>query len=86
MATITFDTLRFSKRLEAAGFTPQQAEAVAEAFKEATSEELVTKSYLDARLAELKAEIRAGQIDLVKWIAGLMLAQAALIAALVKLL
>lgn len=40
---------------------------------------LTTKSNLDARLAETKAEI-------IKWVAGMLVAQAALIAALVKLL
>jgi hypothetical protein len=32
MATITFDTLKFTKRLEAAGLPPEHAEAIAEAF------------------------------------------------------
>jgi hypothetical protein len=79
MSSITFDTLKFVKRLEAAGITPAQAEAMAEAFREATGEELVTKDYL-------KAEIEAAKNDLVKWMAGMLIAQAALIAALVKLL
>ena len=79
MSSITFDTLKFVKRLEAAGMTALQAEALAEAFRDATGEELVTKDYL-------KAEIEAAKNDLVKWIAGMLIAQAALIAALVKLL
>jgi len=79
MATVTFDTLKFAKKLEAAGIPPPQAEAIADAFREATSEELVTRDYLDARLEATKA-------DLVKWFAGLLIAQAALIATLVKLL
>jgi hypothetical protein len=79
MSSITFDTLKFVKRLEAAGMTAPQAEALAEAFRDATGEELVTKDYL-------KAEIEAAKNDLVKWIAGMLIAQAALIAALVKLL
>ncbi|CAK0762772.1 conserved hypothetical protein [Gammaproteobacteria bacterium] len=80
MATITFDTLKFSQKLEAAGFTSQQAHAVADAFKEAQSEALpITKDYLDARLLELENR-------LVKWGIGLALGQVALISALVKLL
>jgi hypothetical protein len=79
MSAITFDTLKFAKKLEAAGLPAPQAEAFAEAFRDATSEELLTRDYLDARLEAAKA-------DLVKWIAGLLIAQAALIAALVKLL
>lgn len=79
MATVTFDTLKFAKKLEAAGVSTAQAEAFAEAFRDATSEELVTRDYLDARLESTKS-------DMIKWIAGLLLAQAALIATLVKLL
>jgi len=86
MSTVTFDTLKFVHRLRDAGIPESQAEAIAAAFKEATSEELVTKDYLDARLAELRADVRAGQIDMIKWMAGLLLAQAALVAALVRLL
>ena len=79
MASITFDTLKFTKRLEAAGLPSAQAEAIAEAFGEATGTELVTKDYL-------KAEIETAKNDLIKWIAGLLLAQAGLVTALVKLL
>jgi hypothetical protein len=80
MTTTTFDTLKFAKRLEAAGVPSAQAEAFAEAQREALAEaielgQLATK----ADLMELKA-------DLVKWMAGLLVAQAAVVAALVKLL
>jgi hypothetical protein len=79
MSTIPFDTLKFTKRLEAAGIPAEHAEAIAEAFGEATGSELVTKDYL-------KAEIEAAKNDLIKWMAGLLLAQAGLVTALVKLL
>jgi hypothetical protein len=79
MSTITFDTLKFARTLKDAGVPDNQAEAFATAFRDATSEELVTRDYLDARLESTKS-------DIIKWVAGLMIAQAALIAALVKLL
>lgn len=79
MTAVTFDTLKFAKKLEAAGLPVAQAEAIADAFREATSEELVTRDYLDARLEAAKG-------DLIKWMAGLLIAQAAVVAALVKLL
>jgi hypothetical protein len=80
MASITFDTLRFVHRLKDSGVPESQAEAIAEAFRDASGEaELVSKDYLDMRLADMKA-------DLIKWMAGLLLAQAALVAALVKLI
>jgi len=52
---------------------------IAEAFGEATGSELVTKDYL-------KAEIESAKNDGIKWMAGLLLAQAGLVTALVKLL
>ena len=62
------------------GVPERQAEAIAEAFRDASGEaELVSKDYLDMRLADMKS-------DLIKWMAGLLLAQAALVAALVKLI
>jgi hypothetical protein len=79
MATITFDTLKFTKHLEAAGVVPEHAEAISEALSEATGTELVTKDYL-------KAEMEAAKGEIIKWMAGLLLAQAGLITALVKLL
>lgn len=79
MSAVTFDTLKFAKTLEKAGIPNEQAEAMAEAFRDATSEELVTKDYLAATVSEAKN-------DIIKWVAGLLLGQAALIAALIKLL
>lgn len=64
-------------------------------------DELVTKSYLDAKVAEIKSdlELRLTEMDgkfearlaenkaeTIKWVAGMLIAQAALIAALVKLI
>ena len=55
---------------------------------EATSEELVTRDSLDARLevakAYLEGRIEAAKSETIQWVAGLLIAQAALIAALVK--
>jgi len=43
MGAITFDTHKFMPKLEEAGFEPKQAEAVADAFREAQGEaELAT--------------------------------------------
>ncbi len=64
---------------EKAGPIIQAFEVMEERVKASMVHELVTKDHLDARLAELKAET-------IKWVAGMLVAQAALIAALVKLL
>lgn len=69
MATTTFDTLKFTKTLEKAGLPPAQAEAFAEAFREASGEaDLVTKKDLFIALAPIHADL-----TLVKWMLGLLL-------------
>lgn len=81
MGTITFDTLKLARKLEAGGFTPEQATTAATALSEAMAEvpDLPTRADLKAELAETKAE-------LLKWMFGGLAAQAALIVALLKLL
>jgi hypothetical protein len=57
MGTAAFDTLKFTRSLRDKAKMPQeQAEAVSEAFADATSEQLVTKDYLDVKLLELRME------------------------------
>ena len=81
MSTITFDTLKFTKTLEKAGVPSDQAEAFAEAFKEAGGEaELASRKDIALAVAELKSEIRneitfvKGELTLVKWMLGAVLA------------
>lgn len=51
MATVTFDTHKFIRRLTDAGLPPEQAEAIAEAFQTAQNEaQPVTRDYFDAKL------------------------------------
>ncbi len=69
MAAVAFDTLKFAERLEAGGFTHDQAKAAAEAFAGATGEQLVTQPILNAELAPMKAEFL-----LLKWMVGFNLA------------
>lgn len=82
MAAITFDTLKYVERLEKAGIPREHAKAEAEALAEilaSGAQDLVTNERLEVRLSAQTAEI-------IKWVAGLLIAQAALIAALVKLI
>nr|VFK65234.1 MAG: Protein of unknown function (DUF1640) [Candidatus Kentron sp. UNK]VFK71430.1 MAG: Protein of unknown function (DUF1640) [Candidatus Kentron sp. UNK] len=73
MTAVTFDTLKFVHRLKDSGIPNQQAEAISEALKEAhENTELVTKEFLELRLAELKNE-------LLKWLIGLTSAQIVLL-------
>lgn len=90
MTTTTFDTLAFAKRLMEAGFTERQAEAQVTVLREIVESELATKRdlrelelRLTAEMVKANAETKA---DILKWVAGMLVAQAALIAALVKLL
>lgn len=98
MSTITFDTHEFFNELKNAGFSEQQAETITKLQKAAASatleqarveyelDEVATKHDLNELNLSLRAEVSGIKYDLVKWIAGMMLAQAGVIAALVKLL
>ena len=55
MSTVTFDTLKFVKTLEASGIDAKQAEAIAAAYRDASNDqELVTKKGLQVELAPIK--------------------------------
>lgn len=62
---VPFDTLKFVEKLEAGGFTHAQAKAAAEAFAEATSQELSTK----ADIASVRSDIEIAERDLKIWFA-----------------
>jgi len=68
MATVTFDTLQLVDRLKAAGFPPEQAEAVVRAIGEAQSDQ-VTKADLGQALAPLRTDL-----TVLKWMMGVLLA------------
>ena len=62
MAAIAFDTLAYVRRVVAAGMPREQAEAQAEAMKEAfvhNVDALVTRDYLDARFTEFETRLEA---------------------------
>ena len=69
---ILFDTLRLSRTLRDKGhFTPEQAEALAEALGEAVQGDLATKADLVAAKSELKTEIADLRMELKTEIADL---------------
>lgn len=69
MSTVTFDTLKFVKTLEANGFEAKQAEAIASAYRDAAADQqLVTKQDLEIELAPIKAELQ-----IMKWMNSLVL-------------
>jgi hypothetical protein len=73
------DTLSIYERLRGVNLDESAAKEFAEIFKETTKDLLVTKKDLEEALARTKVEI-------IKWVAGMLVAQAAIVATLVKLL
>ena len=72
MATITFDTHKFVRKLKESGFDEKQAESLSEAMREAIDEsELVTKKDLQIELAPISSDL-----NLLKWMIGALLAMA----------
>ncbi len=71
MGAVAFDTLKFAKRLKEAGFSEQQAEALAEAEAELFEAHLATKQDIaslerqaEGIRAELKREIEEVRVEL----------------------
>ncbi len=75
MSSIAFDTLAYAKKLKAAGFNEQQAEALAEAQAELVDERLATKQ--DLRELEYRLTIRLG---------AMLVVAVSIVATLVKIL
>lgn len=86
---ITFDTLKFVRRLETAGFEPKKAEAITQAvgevFEENLNGTLFTKADSRLMMLEIKNETSKLETRLILWVVGLLLAQNALIFGLLKL-
>ena len=70
MSALSFDTHKFIRRLKDSGLPENQAEALAEAFRDAVGEfELVTRKDLQIELAPMRADL-----VLIKWMIGIVLA------------
>jgi hypothetical protein len=86
----SFDTLAVFERLRSAELSDAAAKEIAEVLKDVMETNLITKADLDLALErmkkELMVEIARSKYDMVRWVAGLMVAQAGVIIALIKLL
>jgi hypothetical protein len=86
----SFDTLAVFERLRSAELPDTAAKEIAEVLKDVMETNLITKADLDLALErmkkELMVEIARSKYDMVRWVAGLMVAQAGVIIALIKLL
>lgn len=92
-ASVAFDTLKFVEKLEAGGFSHAQAKATAEAFADATSQELATKADLKAEIAAVRAEVAGvrAEIELAKrdlkiWFGSVMVVAVGVILAAIRYL
>jgi hypothetical protein len=89
IAAITFDTLKYSKRLKDAGVPDKQAEAEAEALSEVLEvnlKDLVTKEDLTCEVDLLRSDMREMEQRIVIKLGALMAASIGIVAALVRLL
>ena len=87
------DALGLAEDLEQAGFPRDQAHGLVRALRERTAEDLAAKTdlrelelRLEGRLVQIEQKIADAQIAMIKWFTGVMIAQAAAIVALIKLL
>jgi hypothetical protein len=74
-----FDSFAYSTDLVSGGFPREQAEALASVMFRLIDSQLVSRSYLDQRLAEFK-------VELIQWVFGALLVQSGLIIGAIKLL
>ena len=81
-----FNSVEFMDTLVEGGFPEKQAKALASAMFQLIDSHLVTKSYLDMRLAELRAEMAQMKSELIQWMVGIMIVQTGATAVLFKLL
>jgi len=90
MATITFDTHLFVRKLRETGISEPQAEVIIEVVRDAVaSSEVATKTDLEVTKLELKRDIETvrkemaeTKAELVRWVIGAGFLQTVLIAAL----
>jgi hypothetical protein len=77
MQTLVTDTNGIVKKLEARGFSRTQAEGITEALKDLDVSTLATR-------ADLELALERQTIALIKWMVGLLLAQGAVVVALIE--
>ncbi len=86
MTTVTFNTHKFIRKLETAGFDTRQAEAMTEALAEvpdeSTAATLASKQDFHALKEDinvLRLEMREIRLNLIKWMTGALIAQATVV-------
>ena len=91
------DTLTIYQRLKSANMEDEAAREIADVFRDVIESNLASKTDLETVKGDLKKELEITKADLekviertradiIKWVAGMLVAQAAIVATLVKLL
>lgn len=83
---MTFDTLHFAKKLKENGVPEKQAEVQAEAMAEIIENNLATKRDLKALEVRLELKLAEVKAEVIKWVLGVSVAQAAIIIFCMKLI
>ncbi len=78
------DTLQIYERLKAAKLNEEAAKQISEVFKDVIENNLATKA--DLNNLATKADVERSKVEVIKCVAGMLIAQAAIVATLVKLL
>ena len=90
MGAVTFDTLEATEDLKAAGLEEAHAKAIVRTVHRSMSEGMATKEHVTAEAAALRASLQALRADvhalLPKTAVGIVVANASLTVALMKLL
>ena len=86
MATVSFDTLRFSRKLQDAGFSPEQAVGEAEAFADASGETLATKTDIGNAVSQLRVDMREMELRMTLRMGVMLGAAIGILVALDKLI
>ena len=79
------DTLAIYERLKSANLEDNAAKEIAEVFKDVMESNLVTKADPEIVKADLEIALEKTKADIIKWVAGMLVVQAVVIATLVKL-
>lgn len=84
-----FDTLEYTKKLEAAGVKPEEAEAHAKALVQIFDKQedhVSTKRDIDTFKNEMNLRLTEFKVEIIKWVIGISATQAALIISVLKFL
>jgi hypothetical protein len=89
MTTLTFDTLKFADKLQASGFTQEQAKGAASAFAEVTAEstsQLATKADLREVEMRLNASIREQELRMTIKLGGMLVVLCGILVTAMKMM